>query len=88
MLLLIDGGNGGARPDRPPPPRRRRLPAPPWRPFAWFAAFCWLLYAAGTVGGLVGYLLILAAVTLGCWRLDRWLSGLYWGGMSETSVQR
>ncbi len=83
MLLLIDGGTGGGRPERPPPPRRRRLPAPPWRPFAWFAAFCWLLALAGALGGLAGYLVVLAAVALGCWRVERWCARQYWGGMTE-----
>jgi hypothetical protein len=68
----------------PPPPKRRSLPAPPWRPFAWVAVFCWLLFAAGAVGGLPGYLMVLVAIALGCWRLDRWLSRQYWGGLRET----
>ena len=80
MLLLIHD------PEPPPQPRRRSLPHLPWRPFAWFAAFCWLLFLAGTVGGLAGYLLVLVAVGMGSWRLDRWLARQYWGGLSE--VQR
>jgi hypothetical protein len=58
-------------------------PRPPWRPFAWIALFCWLLYGAGEIGGLAGYLLILLAVTIGCWRVDRWLDKQYWGGLTE-----
>ena len=83
MLLLIHD----PEPERPERERgRRRLPVLPWRPFAWFAAFCWLLVAAGAVGGLAGYLLLLVAVAGGCWRLDRWLDRQYWGGLRE--VQR
>jgi hypothetical protein len=84
VLLLIheprdDGGDEPPRPARP-------LPHIPWRPFAWVAAFCWLLFAAGQIGGLAGYGLVLLAVSLGSWRLDRWLARQYWGGLSE--VQR
>jgi len=67
----------------PEPGPRRRPPHLPWRPFAWFAAFCWLMYAAGQLGGLVSYLLILAAVGLGCWRVERWCARQYWGGLRE-----
>ena len=82
MLLLIE--DRPERPDDGPPPPRRTLPHVPWRPFAWFAAFCWLMYAAGALGGLAGYATLLVALALGCWRLDRWLSGQYWGGLRET----
>ncbi|HEV2813579.1 MAG TPA: hypothetical protein VGW10_10030 [Solirubrobacteraceae bacterium] len=83
MLLLIHDpqpGDGDAAPDPKP---RRPLPHVPWRPFAWFAAFCWLLVAAGALGGLAGYVTVLIAIALGCWRLDRWLAGQYWGGLRE-----
>lgn len=83
MLLLIDGGGHDPEPGPPRPPRRRRLPAPPWRPFAWFAAFCWLLAIAGMLGGLAGYLVVLAAVGMGCWRVERWCGRQYWGGLRE-----
>ena len=81
MLLLIED----REPEQPaPPPRRRPLPHVPWRPFAWFATFCWLMYAAGVLGGLAGYVTVLVAVSVGCWRIDRWLSKQYWGGLRET----
>ena len=44
-----------------------------WRPFAWIAAFAWLLVIAAEVGGLAGYGIFLLAITLGCWRLERCL---------------
>ena len=68
--------------DEPPPPRRP-LPHVPWQPFAWFAAFCWLMVVAGAVGGLPGYLILLGAVAMGCWRIDRWLGRQYWQGLRE-----
>jgi hypothetical protein len=81
VLLLVHDPD----PEQPnSAPKRRRLPAPPWRPFAWVATFLWLLYAAGVLGGLAGYLTLLAAISLGCWRIDRWLSKQYWGGLRET----
>jgi hypothetical protein len=84
VLLLVHE----PRDPGPPSPRRRRRPLPhiPWRPFAWFAAFCWLLFVAGRVDGLAGYAIVLVAIAMGSWRLDRWLSKQYWGGLSE--VQR
>jgi hypothetical protein len=79
MLLLLDD-----RRDEDAPPPRRPLPHVPWRPFAWIAGFCWLLYAAGVLGGLAGYVTLLVAIALGCWRVDRWLAKQYWGGLRET----
>ncbi len=78
MLLLIHE----PRDEGDPPPRDRRpLPRVPWRPFAWVAAFFWLLFVAGAVGGLAGYLILLLAISVACWRVDRWLEGQDWGGM-------
>ena len=85
MLLLIHDPGEGPGPE-PAGRRARPLLRPPWRPFAWFAAFCWMLFAAGAVGGLAGYIILLTAIAMGCWRLDRWLARQYWGGLSE--VQR
>lgn len=52
--------------------RRRSLPHVPWRPFAWIAAFCWLLVIAAEVDGFAGYGIFLVAISLGSWRLERW----------------
>ena len=50
-----------------------------WRPFAWIAAFIWLLVIAAEVDGFAGYGIFLLAITLGSWRLERaaghWKSG-------------
>ncbi|HEX2086757.1 MAG TPA: hypothetical protein VHF89_13850 [Solirubrobacteraceae bacterium] len=86
MLLLVHDPDPREPEPEPAPRRPRRLPVVPWRPFAWVAAFCWLLFAAGEVGGLAGYVLLLVAIAVGCWRLDRWLGRLYWGGLRE--IQR
>lgn len=51
---------------------RRSLPHVPWRPFAWIAAFIWLLVIAAEVDGFAGYGILLLAVALGSWRLERW----------------
>jgi hypothetical protein len=52
--------------------RRRSLPHVPWRAFAWIAVFLWLLALAAEVGGFAGYGIVLLAVALGSWRLERW----------------
>ena len=69
MLLLIDEPRDGRDDDAPI--RRRGLPHVPWRPFAWVAVFCWLMFAAGRIGGFPGYLVLLGAISLCSWRLDR-----------------
>ena len=76
--MLVEGSSWG--PEDPPPARaaRRPLPRLPWRPFAWLAAFLWLLWLAGTVGGLPGYGLVLLAVVLGSWRVERWCAQFDW----------
>jgi hypothetical protein len=35
------------------------------------------------VGGVAGYGVLLGAVTLGAWRLDRWAGRQYWRGLGE-----
>ena len=82
--LVHDPGDSGPPPDDGDAGRPRApWPRPPWRPFAWFALFCWLLFAAGAIGGLPGYLVLLVAVGVGCWRVDKWLGKQYWGGLTQ-----
>lgn len=76
--------------DRPPPPRPRRpwgLTRGLWRSLAFWAAWLWLFVLAGVAaklfGGLAGYLVVLFAVALAAWRLDRWCAKQYWGGLRE-----
>jgi hypothetical protein len=78
--------SGWKAPD-PTPRRRPRSWHRAWRPLAWLAAWLWLLVLAGVLadafGGLAGYVTVLLAVTLGCWRVDRWCARQYWHGLRE-----
>ena len=75
--MLID--TRGWEPEEDDDHRPRSPPHVPWRPFAWAAAFVWLLVIAAEVDGFAGYGILLLAVTLGSWRLERcarqWESG-------------
>jgi hypothetical protein len=59
----------------------------PWRPFAWLAVWCWLMalvpVVSGAVGGLAGFGVLMLAVALALWRLDRWCGRQYWQGLRE-----
>jgi hypothetical protein len=79
---LVRDPSGPDRPDRPE--GGGGLPHVPWRPFAWLAAFLWAMYLAGEIGGLAGYLLVIGAIGVCCWRLDRWCSKQSWGGLDQT----
>jgi hypothetical protein len=66
------------------PDRRWHLP---WRPLAWFALWCWLMALVPVVntvwGGLAGYAVLMLAVALFFWRLERWCARQYWQGLRE-----
>jgi hypothetical protein len=72
--------------DQPPQGAHRRWHVP-WRPLAWFATWCWLMalvpIVSGAFGGLAGYGVLLVAVTLVGWRVDRWCARQYWAGLRE-----
>ena len=59
----------------------------PWRPCAWFAAWCWLMALVPVVsrafGGLAGFGVLMLALALGCWRLERFCARQYWSGLRE-----
>jgi hypothetical protein len=59
----------------------------PWRPLAWIAAWCWLMAFVPVVsdafGGLAGFGVLMLAVVLGFWRLERWCARHYWHGLRE-----
>jgi hypothetical protein len=85
MLLLHDRGWDAPfdeEPDRPP--RHWHLP---WRPLAWFALWCWLMALVPIVGRLVSnlaaYGVLLLAIALVLWRLDRLCHRLNWTGMRD-----
>lgn len=69
------------------PERRRRGWRVPWRPLAWFAAWCWLMalvpIVSGAVDGLAGFGVLIAALALGLWRIERWCARQYWMGLRE-----
>ena len=67
--MLID--TRGWEPEEDDDRRLRARPHVPWRPFAWVAAFFWLLAIAAEVDGFAGYGIFLLAITLGSWRLER-----------------
>jgi hypothetical protein len=39
--------------------------------------------AGDALGGLAGFGVLLLAVALGVWRVDRWCSGQYWRGLRD-----
>jgi hypothetical protein len=73
--------------EAPETPRRRSLPRGFWRPLVWLAVWLWMFVLAGIVasaiGALAGYVVVLAAVALAAWRVDRWCARQYWGGLRE-----
>jgi hypothetical protein len=73
---------GETRPERPD----RRWDVP-WRSLVWVALWCWLMALVpivdGVFGGLAGYAVLLVAVALVFWRLERWCARQYWQGLRE-----
>ena len=67
---------------------RRPLPHVPWRPFAWLAAFLWLLVIAVEGNGFVGYGIFLLAVSVGSWRLERWSRRFEFGRAGDSGAWR
>lgn len=87
---LVNGGDwdrpDGGR-DTPEDDGHRWTWRPPWRPLAWFAAWCWLMALVPIVntaaGGLAGFGVLMLAVGLACWRLERFCARQYWYGLRE-----
>ena len=71
------------------PDREPRAWRVPWGPIAWIASLVALIafvpLVDHQVGNLAGYLLILAVVTAGALRIDRWCSRQYWRGLRDLS---
>lgn len=86
MLLLQDRNwEPPANEEEPPRPSRRwHLP---WRPLTWFAVWCWLMALVPIVGSAVSnvaaYGVLLAAIVLGVWRIDRFCQRFSWTGMRD-----
>jgi hypothetical protein len=80
--------SSGWEPPPPPEPTRRPKWRVAWRALAW-AALVWALMmqavplASRIVGPAAGYGVLLFAVALGLWRLDRWCSREHWEGLRE-----
>jgi hypothetical protein len=83
MLIGLVHDPGSNRPQPPDAGRHPQLPHVPWRLLAWLSGWVGLLFVADAVGGLAGYLVLLLAVSIGAWRLDRWCARQYWSGLSE-----
>jgi hypothetical protein len=87
LVVGLVHGSGWEPPEDAPEPPRRRTWHVPWRPLAWLAAWCWLLalvpVADDAFGALAGYAVLLLAVGLGFWRVERWCARQYWQGLRE-----
>ncbi len=85
-LIRDRGWEEPPKDDEPPEPREHSWHVP-WRPFAWVAAWCWLMALVPVVsnafGGLAGFGVLMLAVALVVWRVDRWCARQYWHGLRE-----
>ena len=86
-MLLLQDRSWEPAPNEEEPSRRTRRWHLPWRPLAWFALWCWLMALVPIVGSafgnLAGYGVLLLAIALVLWRLDRLCNRLNWTGMRE-----
>jgi hypothetical protein len=59
----------------------------PWRSLVWLALWVVLMavvpYVSTTFGGLAGFGVLMAAVALAFWRLERFCARQYWNGLRE-----
>jgi hypothetical protein len=89
--LVKDPGRDWRPPDDGPDPGPRRSWNVQWglvlRVLAWVCAiagmFALVPIADRVIGDFAGYVLILATVALGVWRIDRWCAGQYWRGLKD-----
>jgi len=74
-------------PDDAPEPPPRTTWRVPWRELIWLVAVFGLLgfssVAGHALGGLAGYAVLMVAVALGLWRLDRWCARQYWRALRD-----
>jgi hypothetical protein len=87
MLVGLVRGNEWQPPDGLPTPPRSPAWHVPWRAVAWLVVICVLMLlvpvAGRAFGGLVGYAVLLLAVGLGLWQVDRWCDRQYWRGLRD-----
>jgi apolipoprotein N-acyltransferase len=87
MLVGLVHSRGWEPPDDQPEPPRRRAWDVPWRALVWVAVWLWLLalvpYAEDLLGPLAGYAVLMAAIGLAFWRVERWCSRQYWRGLRD-----
>ena len=88
MLMMLIDTRGWEDEDEDEDESRRSLPHVPWRPFAWIAALLWLLVIADNVGGFAGYGIVLLAIALGSWRLERWAGRFEYGRSGDSGAWR
>ncbi len=89
--LVHDSGweppGDGPEPPENDEPRREWTWRLPWRPCAWVAAWCWLMALVPVVssafGALAGFGVLMLAVALAAWRLERFCARQYWDGLRE-----
>lgn len=89
--LVKDPGRDWRPPDDTPEPGPRRSWSVEWglvlRVVFWVAVVAGMFAAVPQVdhwlGSFAGYILILAAVSVGVWRVDRWCARQYWRGMRD-----
>lgn len=59
----------------------------PWRSLAWLAVWAVLMTivpsVSGAFGGLAGFVILMAAVALAFWRLERFCARQYWNGLRD-----
>lgn len=59
----------------------------PWRSLAWLGLWCALMaivpFVTSTFGGLAGFGVLMAAVGLAFWRLERFCARQYWQGLRD-----
>jgi hypothetical protein len=97
LVFGLVHGSGWEPPDRGPEPPEDEVPTRkrlewdwhmiPWHALAWLALWCVLMaivpFMSSTFGGLAGFGVLMLAVALAVWRLERFCASQYWHGLRE-----